>query len=94
AIGWEFAAGGGALAHHAAFGGGVFSYEYALGGGGAAPHLNDAEARAVILGHPLKRGFDWYAAHVHWVTAAVVLSGLAVAAGMKRLMYVRRSDAA
>lgn len=90
AIGWDFAAGGGAVSHHAAFGGGVFSYKYALGGGGAAPHFNDAAARAVILVHPLKRGFDWYAAHVHWVTVAVVLTGLAVAAGVNRLMYKRR----
>src|SRR5262249_20105377 len=55
AIGWDVACGGGAIAWRAAFGGAAIAHDYAVGGQAQARHANDAEAKAVLLNHPLTK---------------------------------------
>jgi hypothetical protein len=93
AIAWDVACGGGAVARHAAYGGGAAAHDYAVGGGAWALHANDAEAREVLLNHPLKQGMDWYTAHANWVTTAVVVLSLVVPFGMMLAMYRRAQQA-
>jgi RNA polymerase sigma factor (sigma-70 family) len=92
AIAWDTACGGGAVAWHAAYGGGAVAHDYALGGGAWAAHANDAEARAVLLEHPLKQAVDWYTAHGKWVTGAFVALALMVSFGMMMAMYRRAGE--
>jgi hypothetical protein len=72
AVAWDVACGGGAVAWHAAYGGAAVAHEYAVGGAATAEHANDAEARAVLLEHPLKQGMDWYAKHPNLITTVLV----------------------
>ena len=88
AIAWDVACGGGAAALRGAVGGAAFARDYALGPQGWATHFNDDAAKAVLLGHPLKRGMDWYIANTSWITPSiVVLSMLSIL--IYPLMYRR-----
>jgi hypothetical protein len=92
AVAWDVAFGGGAVAWHAAYGGGAVAHDYAVGGAAWAAHANDAEAKAVLLEHPLKRGLDWYVAHRNLGTALFVGFPLALCFGIMPVMYRRARD--
>jgi RNA polymerase sigma factor (sigma-70 family) len=92
AIAWDVACGGGAVAWHAAFGGAAAAHEYAVGGEARAAHANDAEAKAVLLDHPLKRATDWYAAHPNMVSTVLVAVPLVISFGLMLAMYRRVGD--
>jgi hypothetical protein len=92
AIAWDVACGGGAVARHAAFGGAAVAREYAVGGEARAAHANDAEAKAVLLDHPLKHCADWYAAHPNLVSTVLVAVPLAISFGLMLVMYRRVGD--
>ena len=89
AIAADVACGGGAAAWHAAYGGAAFAYDYALGGAALAVHANDVAAHEGLDMHPLKRGMDWYATNVGWITLLIVLASLAPTGVMLPLMYRR-----
>ena len=89
AFGWDIACGGLGVAWHGAVGGAAYAHEYAIGGGGWAAHFNDAAAKAILQNHPLKRGMDWYVAHLNWVTLAIVLPALLLPMAQLPLMYRR-----
>jgi len=86
---WDVACGGAALAHHAALGGAAFAHDFAVGGHAEALHANDEAAQALLLGHPLVRGFQWYLDNMAWLLPLILIPLVLWPLAILPLMYRR-----
>jgi RNA polymerase sigma factor (sigma-70 family) len=84
------AMGGAACGWLAAFGGQAWAGTYALGRQAAAPHANDAVAKAFFVDHGLLQAVQWIVEHALWVQAATFLPILLTIVWIQKLRRNRQ----